>query len=828
MSIGRRPEHGQERVTAMPVTTESRLARRIAAASAAFIFASPAAALADGAPSRADVNDGDVLTKLLAPRIAPTSGDPAVDGKFAPPFVEPNIGDKVTQAKCIEAAGPNGLQRCKPAAGTIILLPNGKLVYWNNLGGTENVNYSIVGEYGAVSTNDEARVLNLGQGNIAPSWALPDPVDGGANPNGESQSEALIPGAQTTETFNDGALFGAAQSFLPDGKILVQGGTDYSLDPGVDGLPFGVVELSGVKATRIFDPVTNTFTQTGDTAKGRWYPTQLTLGDSSTLVFSGVTKLLKPVYKEDLTQSGQNVLEAERYNPATGKWTEEGPAAKQDLPLYPRMHLLPNGKAFFNASGQSFNPAGQSLGQGGWIYSKIYDPKKQSWRDTGIPGLTDVGPGKNDGPTGPVPSLFPGFRGSMSSTMLPLEPDAEGNYKKASFLSAGGVLALSPGSYVPVADSRITDVETGGATETQKTRKTGPLSEVRWYGSQVLLPTGDVMQFSGADKDEVVGPGTEFPRQQAEIFDAKSETWRPAAVAAQPRTYHNSAVLLPSGEVLIGGHATISTLYLNNTTLPGGFAPHDGRDPSFELYKPPYLFRGERPQIQSTVDSLGYGESFKLTLAPGVDAAGLDSIRLVRNTAITHIVDADQRQVVLPIIARDGQTVTVQGPPSGDVAPAGPYMLFANGKSDQGPVPSVAKIIMVGTDAQRANVFPGRANDKTTGASLAPRCVSRRAFTVRLRSAYRRRAVRASFAVDGKRIAKRDVPEGAESRVRVKVSLKGKQGRGKLTTLKIVVRLKNGKTLRDVRQYKLCTPPSGDRPNFDAESRKKFSKKSSK
>jgi hypothetical protein len=516
----------------------------------------------------------------------------------------------VTDAKCLDGEGPASLKRCKPAAGTNVLLPNGKILYWNNLGGTENVKYSIVGEYGAVSTNDEARVLDLGEGNAKPTWEKPDTGRRRCQPPGRPgpQTTRSSPAGRRPSRSNDGALFGSHQTFMGDGRLLIQGGTDYSLDPGIDGLPFGVVELTGVKATRIFDPKTNTFTQTGRTKVGRWYPTQLTLGNGETLVFGGVRKLIKPIYRDDLAQSGQNVLVTERYNPATGKWTDEGAGARQDLPLYPRMHLLPNGRVLFNASGQSYNPQGQSLGQAGWVNLKVYDPNGKNWRDIGIPGLTDA-----EG----APSLVPGFRGSMSSTLLPLEPDANGNYTKARFLSAGGVLGLSPGSYFPVADSRITTVDTSGKTEKTSTRTTGPLNETRWYGQQISLPTGDTMIFSGADKDEVVGPGTEFPRQQAELFDAKTEKWRPVATSPQPRTYHNSAVLLPSGEVLVGGHATISTLYLNNTTLPGGFAPHDGRDPSFEVYKPPYLFRGERPVIARAQDAMGYGQTFDVELAPG-------------------------------------------------------------------------------------------------------------------------------------------------------------------------------------------------------------------
>ncbi len=759
--------------------------RRAAVVAGAFIFASPAAALADGTHAAPDPRaEADPITKLLAPAITKTSGDPAQDGQFARPFVEPNIGDTKTDAKCINGAGPAGLKRCKPAAGTNILLPNGKLVYWNNLGGTENVNFSIVGEYGAVATNDEARVLDLGANAAAPTWTLPQPVDGGANPGGERESEALLPGGETTETFNDGALFGASQNFLPDGKVLVQGGTDYSLDPGIDGLPLGVVELSGLKSTRIFNPANNTFTQTGSTSKGRWYPTQLSLGNGQTLVFGGVTKLLKPVYKDDLGQSGQNVLNTERFDPKTGKWTDEGNGAKQDLPLYPRVHLLPDGKVFFNASGQSFNPFGQSLGEVGWLNNKIYDPKAKSWRDVGIPGLTDA-----EG----VPSLYPGFRGSMSSTMLPLEPDDKGNYSKAKFLSAGGVLALSPGSVLPVADSRITTVDTNGGTDKTSTRTTGPLSQTRWFGSQVLMPTGEVIIFNGADKDEVAVPGTEFPRQQTEIFDPKTETWRPAAVAAQPRTYHNSAVLLPSGEILVGGHATISTAYLNNTTLPGGFAPHDGRDPSFEIYKPPYLFRGNRPVIKNTVETLDYGKDFKVTLAPGTNADQVDSVRLVRNTAITHIVDADQRTVVLPVLARNGQELTLKSPASGDVLPAGPYMLFVNGKSDKGPVPSVAAEIMVGTPDQLSTVTKGTTIKKPAA------CASRRAFTVNVKKKYRKGLRSATVSVNGKKVKTLKGSKKTSAPITLKGLPKGK------VKVRITMLTKGGKRIVDARTFRTCT-----------------------
>jgi hypothetical protein len=627
----------------------------------------------------------DNVIGLLAPRSRPTTGGPDVNGSFSMPFAEPTVDGQATSAKCIRAKTPNagfggpvGLV-CKPAAGTLVNLPNGQILYWDALEGTENNKFSIVAEGGTTFTNDSARLLT-GAESATPRWSDPKPFDGGANQAGEG-GEPLLPGGQTTETYNDGALFGSHQSFLPDGRVLIQGGTDYSLDPGVNGIPFGAVELTGLKSTRIYDPRTNTFSQTGDTAYRRWYPTLMETGDGHYLNFSGVGKLLKPVYPDHPQDSLTNVKQVERYDPGTGRWRLLPASANYDLPLYPRMHLLPDGHAFFNAGGQDFNPFGQSVGELNWMDLASFDPKTNRWTKLGLANTS---------------TLAPGFRGSTTSTMLPLRPGADGKYSKASFLTAGGVLLPSPGSYFATNQSSITTIDTTGGHDKATQQRTGSLNQVRWYGQSIALPTGEVVVFSGADKDEVVLPGTEFPVQQAELFDPARRTWKPIATAHNPRTYHNTAVLLPSGAVLVGGHATISTGYLNNTTLPGGFAPHDGRDPSFEVFKPPYLFRGPRPSITSAPSRVGYGSEMVITMKSAAQAARLANVVLVRNSAITHIEDADQRTVELRVSSRDGRRVTVVTPPDGNVAPPGPYMLFANAKNAKGLVPSVAKQVSVG------------------------------------------------------------------------------------------------------------------------------------
>jgi galactose oxidase-like protein len=630
----------------------------------------------------------------LVPAV-PTSGAPVDDGVFSAAFEEPRIGNVTTQDRCVVDA--DGVTRCKPAAGSVSVLPNGRIVYWNALEGTERIERTLITDYGSVALNDQSRLLNLSTS--PPTWTVPSPSDAGANPGG--YGNPLFPGGNG-ELNNDGALFCSDHTFLPDGRVIATGGTAYYQDPEIGDTGIGVVELEGLRATRIYDPQTNRWSQTGSMNVGRWYPSLVSLGNGREFVASGVEKLVKPVYPDHIEDSFTNVRKTETYDPGTGKWTDNGAAGERSLPLFARLHLLPNGHVYYNAAGQSFNPLGQSYDEALWNVAASYDPSTKRWKDLGIPGLEggtlanlldlDFGQPVSDlaklGIPGGGKSLtIPGFRGSTFSVMLPLQPDLLGRYTKASFLTAGGVVnPPSPGSYLSTSDARITTVDTDHG-DAMQTKPTGDLSRPRWYPSGVLLPTGEVMAFSGADRDEVATPGLELPVQQAELWNPGTGDWRPVASGHRPRTYHNSAALLPDGRILIGGHAPITTLYLSHISLPG-FSPNE-RDPSFEIYSPPYLFRGARPQITSAPSTLGYGGTMQITVDR--PASEIDSVVMVRNPTPTHVTDADQRNVVLRVVARLGNRLTVATPPNGNVAPPGPYMLFVNRKTDKGPVPSVSK-----------------------------------------------------------------------------------------------------------------------------------------
>ncbi|WP_166263282.1 galactose oxidase-like domain-containing protein [Marinobacter caseinilyticus] len=671
-------------------------------------------------------------------------------GTFSEPFAEPTIivdGETVTTSdKCvINAAGD---RECKPAAGTLALLEDGRILYHNALEGTENVELSIVANFGEVSINDQTRVLSLDENDL-PSWVMPTPLRGGANPDGNDSETLLndtsldgsIDTADNT-TKNDGALFCADVIGLANGNIMAVGGTDYYSEPGVDGLPLGVAELEGLKNARIFEADTDTWTQSGDMTFGRWYPSTITLADSRIFVASGVTKLLKPVYPEDPINSGRNVVQTEIYDQCAGVWAQNPASADRTLPLYPRMHLLPNGHVLYNAGGQAFNPFGQGYDQALWNIAGTYNPDTQSWSDIGYAGLplrldeiglaeltstlniTNLSADQISSLLGDVINSsddlltsFDGFnvdadqlemavaggmRGSTSSTMLPLKPNANGEYTDVEILTAGGVpsyaVLTNPGGYLPTDQSRIDTVSTNGDQIDYESRLTGSLHQPRWFGTNVVMADGTVMVFNGGNRDGVVGPGLDSPVYVTERFDPETSQWTQMASTIRPRTYHNTAILLPDGRVLVGGHAPINTAYLSSINLEDfGFSPNDGRDPSFEIYTPPYAERDDRPVIEKAPSALTVGDQFRVKM----DSVDVDKVLLVRRTVMTHLVDGDQRAIELPIQSASGNMLTLQMPDKHSVVPAGKYMLFVSKKTADGYVPSVsAPITVVNTELQ--------------------------------------------------------------------------------------------------------------------------------
>jgi hypothetical protein len=617
-----------------------------------------------------------LLVALLAAAVAPApagaSDDPSIYGRFSAPFEEAG-------PRCRDDA--DGRRRCKPAAVSVAAMADGTVLYWDGLAGMEDVELNTVLEIGDDAQDDTSRVLDLRGGRIRFSKPANDT---GGTPNGTVGDEFLpVVPHNNDRTDNDGDLFCSMHAMLADGRLLNTGGTGYYLEPGASGVGYGLSELEGLKATRIYDPATRAWRPAkGKMQYGRWYPSLVTLPSGKVFVASGVTKLIKPLYAGRPQDSGTNVKQTETFDPATETWTTNPKSADRSLPLYPRLHLLPDGTVYYDAGGQTFNPMGQSYDEVLWNNAAVYDPKTQSWRDLGMPQF------------GPV---LKGFRGSAFSQQLTLSPP----YTKAEFLSAGGVYGVSPGTYVATDTSTLNTVDVSAGTPAFTSEATGPLVNKRWYSTGVTLPTGQVLAFSGADRDEVLGPGGGAPVPQAELYDPATKTWRGLARSSKGRTYHNSAMLLPDGRVLVGGHAPINTGYaipFNDGRSTLGLSDAF-RDPSFEVFTPPNLYYGPRPVITGYDASQDYGTTTTIELD---DARDVASVVLVRNPAVTHLVDGDQKVIELPVLRRENGSVTVATPPSANVAPAGPYWLFVNKRTAKGLTPSVSRQVFVGAEVPEA------------------------------------------------------------------------------------------------------------------------------
>jgi len=122
------------------------------------------------------------------------------------------------------------------------------------------------------------------------------------------------------------SIYCSGHSFLPDGRLFVTGG---HIEPRPD-------DFYGSKLTNIFDYTQNRWSSGPDMNDGRWYPSNVTLANGATLILSGsIRDDSIPVITNDLPQ----VYEANgQLRSLTG--------AVLSLPLYPMVHLAPNGKVF--------------------------------------------------------------------------------------------------------------------------------------------------------------------------------------------------------------------------------------------------------------------------------------------------------------------------------------------------------------------------------------------------------------------------------------------------------------------------------------------------
>jgi Kelch motif len=289
-------------------------------------------------PSRLAVRAGLLAAAAVASALlAPQAAIAAGSGSFIP-------------------AASMGAARYHPAAAP---LPDGRVLvaggYYYDGGGDHFLQGA---EAFNPATNAWTAVASMDTARLAAAAApLPDGrvlVAGGFNGSIELSSvEAYNPATNTWALVAPmgTAREGAAAARLPDGRVLVAGGHD------------GFSPLASAEA---YNPATNTWAPVASMGTARYYPAAAPLPDGGVLVAGGT--------------SGPYLSSAEAYNPATNNWGTLASlgTARFDVAASP----LPDGRVLV-AGGYYFDGAGHHLRS-----AEAYDPATNAFNSAGIGAMS--------------------------------------------------------------------------------------------------------------------------------------------------------------------------------------------------------------------------------------------------------------------------------------------------------------------------------------------------------------------------------------------------------------------------------------------------------
>jgi hypothetical protein len=392
----------------------------------------------------------------------------------------------------------------------------------------------------------------------------------------------------------------------------------------------------GVNQATLYDPATNRWTPTALMNKGRWYPTATSLPDGSVLVLAGSYKDQGKIVHNMVPQVWKN-----------GAWTPIAafPERGGELDLYPRMHVASDGRVFMSG------------------------PLEQTY-------------------------LLKISNGGQWTAVAPREL-RQRDYCPAVMYDVDKVIYIGGGNDRPPLREPTAEAEIIDLSQTPpRWRKTNPMHFRRRQHNATLLPDGTVLVTGGTRGGGPPGRGFNDlapgrPVHIAEVWDPTTEEWTELAAEEVDRCYHATAVLLPDATVLSAG---------GGEYRPGGREnPPEDTHRNAQIFSPPYLFKGDRPEITSAPASVSYGETFEVD-TPQPNEIG--KVSWVRLASVTHSFDQNQRINFLQFQVDAGR-LRIAAPNSPNVCPPGHYMLFI--LSNDG-VPSIARIIQIESAAVPAAV----------------------------------------------------------------------------------------------------------------------------
>ncbi|MFI5958340.1 galactose oxidase-like domain-containing protein [Cryptosporangium sp. NPDC051539] len=525
-------------------------------------------------------------------------------------------------------------------------------------------------------------------------------------------------------------MFCGGHSFLPDGKLVVAGGTQR-----YEVLPANVKRASGTMTVINENPnrryvLGKGTVFTSKTTGLKYHSTQtailkpgtktvvgkkVTTAGTGTAVFVealeegqgkgvdslqqfAITSSLKGQDAKDVhanakninykKQEFQGIADSFEFNPYTEKY--ERVSDMVDARWYPTLAQQSDGTLL----------AVSGLNQVGGLVAETerYLPAQKKW--VAEPKMTKQYPtypalflmkndklffsGSSSGYGQPQSQRKPGIWDTKTNTFqeVPGLPDADKLETSASLLLAPAqdqkVMVLGGGKNgdSPVSTKRTAVIDLNQANPAYK--RTADLPNPTRYLSAVLMPDDSVFTTNGSK--DYRGRG-ESDLYTAQIYHPESDTFDPVARPRVGRNYHSEALLLPDGRVVTFGG---DPLYKSKDDFSQG-----DFEQRIEIYTPPYLLNGsKRPTITDGPKTAKRGTTVHYSTP---DAASVAKARLIKPSSVTHTTDVEQRSLALDL-KKSGDGVDLTIPTGAALVPAGYYLLYLVNSDG---TPSVAKWVNV-------------------------------------------------------------------------------------------------------------------------------------
>ncbi|MBP6679543.1 MAG: DUF1929 domain-containing protein [Saprospiraceae bacterium] len=423
-----------------------------------------------------------------------------------------------------------------------------------------------------------------------------------------------------------------------------------------------------------FDPVANdtVFTVGDVNIQGCVGPIQT---EDSIIWFIGGT--LQEVY-------GPGTQRVKTFDPATDTW--EIKPSMLDYRWYPTLAMLPSGKFLIAGGGNLNNPQRTNT-------AEIYDP------ETGQSSFTDTLALGNE--ISPIVVLYDGrvlmthrppqlfdpstnqWEPSGSFVQSPRLPNGDHSDCELVLMPDGEAIAVgyktfTPGvygSFIERYDPVLDSWSLGSS-----------ILPIRSRPKTCLLPDKKILVMGGYKEDTTTSNTNQWGYMKlTDLYDPASDSWRRLDDLNYFREYHALTILVPDGRVIaVGGEG------------------EPGNEPPFsviEAFKPPYLFRGVRPEINNVNES-SFARGGKIEL----DFSKTDSVTeviLMSNAVVTHFMNSGNNRYLSLEYKQSGNRITASLPKDSVTLMPGFYMLFIMVDD----IPSEGKIIHIKNEEE--NFSPG-------------------------------------------------------------------------------------------------------------------------